>query len=225
MDFLTHIHQSLSRHGIGGSVRRILRLALRSGTRLAYLKERHIWYRLDLASDRPHPALPPGFELGPASAGELELLGGLETIGLQEAQRRLAAGAELWLLRQAGEAAFACWIFRGRTPVLAARGGWLRLPDDTACLEDSVTAARHRGQGLAPAVWSRVADSFAAQGFAALITKVAEDNQPSRRAVEKAGFEPVACMDLLRVWPMTHVVIRPRGDPRRATHLSELLAR
>lgn len=203
----------------------MLRLALRSGARLAYLKERHIWYRLDLALDRPHPVLPPGFELGPASVGELELLRGLETVGLQEAQQRIAAGAELWLLRQAGEVAFACWIFRGRTPVLAARGGWLRLPNDTVCLEDSVTAVHYRGQGLAPAVWSRVADSLAVQGFTALITKVAEDNQPSRRAVEKVGFEPVACMDLVRIGPMTHVVIRPQGDPRRATHLSELLAR
>jgi L-amino acid N-acyltransferase YncA len=99
------------------------------------------------------------------------------------------------------------------------------LPAGTACLEDSVTAVHCRGRGLAPAVWARVADSLAGQGFAALITKVAEDNLPSRRAVEKAGFEPVARMELIHVWPVTHVVIQPHGDPQGVAYLRAALAR
>jgi len=225
MDIFARLNEGLRRHGFGGSLQRVLRLGLRSAMRLAYLRERHIWYRLDMASGRPRPPLPPRFDLRPASTHELELLRPLETLGLQEARRRLAGGAQLWLLREAGEAAFACWIFRGRTPVLAARGGWMPLPSGIACLEDSVTAVRCRGRGLAPAVWARVADSLAEQGFTALITKVAESNLPSRRAVEKAGFEAVARMDLVHVGPVTHVVIQPQGDPHGVAYLRTALAR
>lgn len=216
---------SLRRHGVAGSLRRALRIVAGPLRHRLYLQERHIWYRLDLAVVRPHPPLPTGFALDRTDAAGLGFLERLESVGRREARRRLAGGADLWLLQEAGRAAFCCWIFRARTPVLAARGGWLQLPAGTACLEDSFTATDYRGRGLAPAVWSRVADALASQGLSALITKVAEDNLPSRRAVEKAGFQAVALMRLARLGPRTHVDVRPLGAARGAAYLSGQLAR
>lgn len=217
--------ESLRRHGVAGSLRRALRVAVGSLRHRIYLQEQHIWYRLDLAAARPHPPLPTGFALGRSGAAGLGFLERLETVGRREARRRLADGADLWLLQEGGRAAFCCWIFRERTPVLAARGGWLQLPADTACLEDSITASDYRGRGLAPAVWSRVADALASQGLSVLVTKVAEDNLPSRRAVEKAGFQAVAHMRLARFWPRTQVDVRPLGEATGAAYLSGQLAR
>jgi RimJ/RimL family protein N-acetyltransferase len=103
-------------------------------------------------------------------------------------------GAALWIVTEGDRLAFACWIFRDRTPVWAARGGALELPGDIGCLGDSHASPDFRGRGVAPAAWSGIADHYQGVGLRALMTKVAEDNQPSRRAVEKAGFRAAARM-------------------------------
>lgn len=209
---LESIQRNVRRYGFAGSLRRTMVSACRAMARMPYLRECHVWYRMDLTGARPRIELPAGFELVHARTHDLPLLEQLETIGLSEAKRRLAAGADLWIVREGAHAVFSCWIFRHRTPVLAAPGGWLVLPADTVCLEDSVTSARYRGRGVAPAAWSRVADALAREGVAAIITKIAEDNAPSRRAGEKAGFRLVASMSLVRICLRPRVQVSPESD-------------
>jgi L-amino acid N-acyltransferase YncA len=112
-----------------------------------------------------------------------------------------------------------CWIYNGRAPVAAARGGWLELPPGVACLEDSVTAASHRGRGIAPRAWDQIAVALRKRGVATMITKVEVDNAPSRRAVEKAGFVGVAVQRMARTGPRVRVDVtvqdEARGGPLR----------
>lgn len=204
-NFMIAVQSSVRRHGVSGTFRRAMAASGRMARRLPYLHERHVWYRLDLERGWPQRELPPGFEIVRGGAGELPFLKQLETVGYIEGLRRIESGADFWLIRNGGNAAFSCWIFRRRAPVLAAPGGWLDLPEGIVCLEDTVTAPHYRGRGLAPAAYSWVTDSLAQEGVKAIVTKIEEINIPARRAVEKAGLRPVATMNLLRIGWTRHV--------------------
>jgi L-amino acid N-acyltransferase YncA len=217
--------RGVRRFGVTGIATRAATLAGRSISRTLYLQERHIWYALDLTAARPRPELPGGFTLHQASDADRPLLEQLPTIGGLEAAQRSRDGADLWLVQQGVQPAFACWIFRKRAPVLAARGGWLTLPTATASLEDSITAPLYRGRGLAAAAWSAIADDLAQSGMTTLITKVAEDNTASRRAVEKVGFAPAALMSLTRLAMHAHVDVYPYRDNALFAFLEEALSR
>lgn len=221
---LERVHRGVRRFGVAGSVKRVASLACGSLAKSLYSRERHVWYALDLTRERARIALPVGFALNRAGRSELALLEELPTIGRVEAGQRLAFGAELWLVRDGVNPAFSCWIFRERTPVLAAKTGWLALPPRTVCLEDSVTSPRYRGRGLAPAAWSQIADCLQGENVTSIITKVAEDNAPSRRAVEKAGFQSAALMSLNRVALRSHVELQPCGTGDVSTYLETNLA-
>lgn len=123
-----------------------------------------------------------------------------------------AVGGELWVVLDEGRPAFTCWIFPRVTPAIAARGGWLELPPDTVCLENSATSPQYRGRGVAPGAWAGIADALADRGVASMITKVTVDNVPSRKAVTKAGFDEIALMRLVRVGGRTRVTMKPLGS-------------
>ena len=55
----------------------------------------------------------------------------------------------------------------------------------------------------------QMAEAQTQAGMRTVLTKVAEDNLPSRRAVEKAGFQPLARMTFERVWLVPHVRLVP----------------
>jgi GNAT superfamily N-acetyltransferase len=222
---LDRAHRALRRFGVGGAARKLTSLAGRSLSRLVHVRERHFWYALDLTAPLSQLVCPPGFDLLQATADDLALLEELPTIGAYEARERRAAGADLWLMREGAHTAFACWIFRDRTPVFAVRRGWLSLPPDTVCLEDSVTSPAYRGRGLAGAAWSEIAHILHGQHVAAMITKVAEDNTASRRAVEKAGFLPVAMMTLTRWGLRSRVELQPLRIDHLTTFLEAALSR
>ena len=209
----------LRRHGIRGSFRTLGELVAHS----LFVKERHVWYELDLQAGRPARALPDGLTVVRAVPAEAELLVGLDAATPARARQLMDGGGELWLVRDADSAAFACWIFGHETPVAASRTGYLRLPAGAACLEDSVTSPAYRGQGIAPAAWCAIADSLADRGLERLLTKVTVDNTPSRRAVEKAGFHEVAQMSFDRLGRRDRVGID--GDGATAAYLRAELAR
>ncbi len=140
-----------------------------------------------------------------------------------EARERLRDANDLWLVLEHDRALFSCWIFRDGTPVIAAPGGQLPLPAGTVCLEDSVAAAAARGRGIAPAAWSAIADTLAEEGQEHMITKVAVDNAPSRRAVEKAGFDAVALMHFRRIGPRSRTRVELL-DANRGSFITESLA-
>lgn len=99
--------------------------AHRGGERLqavVHLHEAHLWYELPLDHEPVARPLPPGLQLARGEATDVGLLAQLDTVSAQDAHARLAAGAELWLVRSGPTPAFACWIFHDRAPVLAAPG-------------------------------------------------------------------------------------------------------
>jgi RimJ/RimL family protein N-acetyltransferase len=194
---------AFQRHGPGGLAAQIANRLVR----LAFLDQHHVWYVLDLAERRELP-MPDGYVLRRVDRQD-DLDRWLIDILDEIAAERLAAGNQLWAVERDGEPAFNCFIFFGRTPVRAASGRSLLLPPGTACLEDSVTAADHRGHGIAGAAWCAIAGELLDAGFEVLVTKVEVDNHPSRKAVEKAGFLPAAVMHLRRRGLVEHVAFDP----------------
>jgi ribosomal protein S18 acetylase RimI-like enzyme len=213
---VARVLQAVQRHGVAGATRRLLgRLSRR---------ESHVWYRLEVGAPRPRIDLLEGLQLRRGTRSELSSVSSLYALTLDEGFERFDAGAELWLVVDAALlVVFACWIYHRLTPALAAPGGLLALPPDTVCLEDSVTAREYRGRGVAPAAWTKIADRLQAEGARRIITKVGTDNVPSQKAVEKAGFRPIAEMRLVTLGPFKHVDLHPfDGDPV-AEHLRRVL--
>ncbi|MGH8371274.1 MAG: GNAT family N-acetyltransferase [Gammaproteobacteria bacterium] len=225
MKFTELVKHSVYRHGVIGCMRRGLNRLRRNMDRLRYLRERHIWYRLDLTCQRPSVELLAGFELVQGSLDDLLLVEQLGGTGVFEAERRLSMGvnADLWIVRNGQDAIFSCWIFRQRAPVLASRSGWLTLPADTVCMEDAITAPAYRGKGIAAAAWTRIGDLLVRQGVTAIIAKVEECNTASCRAVEKSGFRAIAIMDMESIWLKLHVLVRSKRPDEVSTFLIEQL--
>ncbi len=185
----------LQRDGLRGA----LRTAAARAAGLVALSEHHVWYLLATDGERPRSSLAPGLVLERPRDPDMRLLTELMfTLTADDVRARLDAGNDLWLALEDGRALFGCWIFRAPVPTIAAPGGELALPADTVCLEDSLAAPAARGRGVAPATWTAIADSLAAEGRRWMVTKVAVDNAPARRAVEKAGFEAVVVMHFSR---------------------------
>jgi ribosomal protein S18 acetylase RimI-like enzyme len=207
---LHRLRSAVRDEGASGVARRV---ATRGAHRVV-LREAHIWYSLDLAGDRPRRPLPDGFELNRATEQDADAVASLPNQpAADEIRARIAGPADVYLVSEAGTPAFACTIFRERTPTVAARGGWVDLPEATVCLEDSGTSPDFRGRGVAPAAWSAIADDLAERGVTTMLTKVAVDNEPSRRAVVKAGFGEAADMHMRRIGPFRRVALSPLGAP------------
>jgi ribosomal protein S18 acetylase RimI-like enzyme len=195
----------LHRRGLRGSARRFAELA---ATRV-YLREEHIWFRLEAdPTGRPHPLLAPGLALTEGDAVAALRLEPLIAFTHEEIERRLSDGGRVWLVRSRDELAFSCWTFARSTPTIAATGGWLELPEGVVCLEDSITAPAYRGRSIAPAAWAALADRLGSEA-STIVTKVETHNEPSIRAVEKAGFRQIARMEYRRIGGAERVRVAP----------------
>ena len=161
--------------------------------------ETYVWYALDVAGARPRPPLPEGLALDVEPGGR--------------------PGSLVWSVLAGDEKVFGCWTHERRTPLRALPDGLLDLPPGVACLEDSRTAPAFRGQGVAPAAWAALADRL--EGTATLVTKIRDDNAPSRRGVEKVGFAEVARMEVRQNGPL--VRLRCAAADPRAAFLAERL--
>ena len=206
----TRLRSAVREDGVG----RVARRVAERGGHSVLLREEHIWYSLDLTGERPRRELPEGFELRVATEADAEAAAALPNQpAADEIRARIAGTADVYMVREHGKPAFACTIFRERTPTIAARGGWLDLPADTVCLEDSGTSPDFRGRGVAPGAWTAIADALAERGFKTMLTKVEIDNEPSRRAVVKAGFGEAVDMRMRRLGPFRRVALTPLGAP------------
>ncbi len=207
-------------------VRATARRGLQAARDRALISETHVWYRLDLPVAAPGRPLPEGFTFRRATAADVPLyqqLDGATTAGVLS---RMDDGAQLWLVQaDDGRVAFACWIFDRSTPVSAAVGGQLALPQGVVCLEDSVTSPDFRGRGVAPAAWSSLAQQLAGEGQSTIITKVGEENTASRRAVTKAGFRPFGTMRHRRLLVVRRVEASGDQSPLHRHLLASLPAR
>jgi GNAT superfamily N-acetyltransferase len=195
----------LTDHGVVATTRVVLG-AVRARV---YVDEAHAWYSLDLAGFRAAAPLPDGMRLVRATDAHLASYVELGAASAASTRARLDAGANLWLVTEGPRPAFACWTFAHATPVEAARGGSLRLPEHCVCLEDSVTAPAFRGRGIAPAAWSALAKHLREEAFTLMVTKVGLANAPSRRAVSKAGFAEFAIMRHRRLARRRRVEVWP----------------
>ena len=199
MSARSEIRGLVRRHGVGGAVKTI---AERVSPWSKWSTE-FVWYRLDTEDpERPRRELKEGFVLRRGSVDDMDLLNQLPADQLVAAltpelvSERLSDGASLWIVEKEGKAAFCCWNFYGSAPVRGAEGGVVRLPDDAFVLEDSISSPDFRGQGVAPGAWTAIADANRDEGRRNMITKVTVENEPSRKAVEKAGFKDVARLSL-----------------------------
>ena len=210
---ITRIRRVLARHGL----REVVRIGVVTARDRVQLREEHVWYQLALPPVLEPRSLPDGAALVEASDGDADLLDGLPASAPAAARQLQARGGRLFLVVEDGLALFACWIHERETPMIAARGGWLTLPEGTVCLEDSVTAPAARGRGIAPAAWFELARRLAAEGKETMVTKVAVSNAPSRKAVEKAGFAEFGRMHLRRL--LGHMTVRLDGAAPLAVDL------
>lgn len=191
----TRFRRAVRRYGAAGAARRLLTLARET----VYLRQEHVWYELDLRGERPRRELDSALDLLQADVEHIPLLDELWAIDHAEAERRLQSGGTLWLVLDGAQPAFSCWTFRGRTPIRAAQKGWLDLPADAACLEESMTAAAYRGRSIAPAAWTLVADRLAGQQLRRLVTTIEEENAASRTAVSKVGFVEIGRAETVKI--------------------------
>src|SRR5215217_3966561 len=199
---LNRLRSHIREEGAAGVVRRVAD----RGVHTVVLREEHIWYVLDLTGERPRRELPDGFELHLATDAEADAIAHLPNQPVvEEIRTRIDGTADVYMVREHGKPAFACTIFRERTPTIASRGGWLDLPDDTVCLEDSGTSPDFRGRGVAPGAWTAIADALAERGFKTMLTKVTVENEPSRKAVTKAGFREAADMRMRKLGPFRRI--------------------
>ncbi|NWF71419.1 MAG: GNAT family N-acetyltransferase [Nitrospirae bacterium] len=209
---MDRLKQAILQHGLIGCLILAASSARRYLCTVLYQHECHVWYAAATSAIRAERPLSTGLELQRAGPEHLDMLSRSNLCGRSVSARYLAAGADLWIVREAERAAFCCWIFRGRMPIVAARGGWKELPLNTVCLEASVTGADYRGRGIAPAAWSLIAQILEKEGLQTIITKVEVDNMPSRRAVLKTGFREVAVMDYLQVGGVPRIRVMPWGE-------------
>jgi hypothetical protein len=172
-----------------------------------FLREQHAWYQLDLDGGGQRRELPEGVALVRATETQLIAVADLGQ-SPKAARRRLQQGNDVWIVTEGRYPLFACYTFRRETPVTAAPNGLLPLPPGTACLEDSVTSARARGRGIAPAAWCAIGDRLRSEGFEAIVTKIETSNTPSLRAIEKAGFREVAVMSYTRTGPLRRTAVQ-----------------
>jgi RimJ/RimL family protein N-acetyltransferase len=192
---VARVRHAVIHHGWAGC----LRLAALHAGRLAYLRESHVWYWLDLRQGGPRIDLPAGLRLIRARGAEVGLLEQLPAVSTAEARRRLTDGAELWMVLDAGRPVFACWTFGGRMPACAGLRASFDLPAGAVGLDDAITAPDLRGHRIAPAAWSAIVSTLADEGADAVVARVDETNVPGRRAIEKVGFRAVASMEFERI--------------------------
>jgi len=191
----------------GMETRGILAVVGLAAARVFSIDVEHVWYALDLQGVEPL-TLAAGYYLHRGTQADAELLRELPSVPVEEGERRVADGDQLWFVLKEGEPAFVCFCFLRGFHLEAARDGWYELPDGVACLENSLASPKHRGQGIAPAAWAGIAASLRDDGFEVLITRAEVENVAVRRALEKIGFRAAGIMHRSRRGVRTRVVFR-----------------
>jgi RimJ/RimL family protein N-acetyltransferase len=69
-------------------------------------------------------------------------------------------------------------------------GVFPRLQPDEMLLEGAFTPEKHRGKGIMPCAMAQIAEQAAARGARWVVTFVTEDNVPSLKGCDRAGFSP-----------------------------------
>jgi GNAT superfamily N-acetyltransferase len=201
------LREGLGRRGARGLAREGLELVRRA----VWRRENHNWYEIQLARMPAMPPLPDDMRLVVATDADLaavEQLGG----NVASARRRAARGHQQMLLFDGDRPVFGCWVFHGAMPDPAAHRGTLVLPDDTVCIEDSVTNPDSRRRGVSTIAGGAVITHLRSEGIRTMLTRVAVSNVPAHKAVLKTGFREVARVTMQRIGPRKHVDVEILND-------------
>ena len=200
---LGRVAAAVEKRGVRGTARSGVKILWQA----LYQDEVSTWYEVPLDHARPRVPLREGELVRAVDAADFASFNAIGSQSAAVAHERRCAGGEPWVLLVDGEPAFCCWLYAGRSPVNSMPGEWLRVPDGTRTLEDSITAPGFRGRGLAGGVWTALFDGLEAEGVRSVITNVLDSNVPSTRAVLKVGFAPVASMRYRRIGPRSRQVV------------------
>ncbi len=102
-------------------------------------------------------------------------------------RRRMAEGAECFVIRSGGKIVASCWAMReeGRLGYL---GCWLRVGSRGACLIDLHTQPEFRNRGLARGLIPVIASHLRGRGMERFVAAILPENTASLRAMQAAGF-------------------------------------
>lgn len=138
---------------------------------------------LDLAAAEVTSTLP--LEMAPIGAEEAAAAG----IGGDDWAERWRRGDKCYAARVDGAVAGWVWVSR-RLTYVKELGRWFRPGRREAYVYDGFTIVEHRGEGILPAILSRIAADLARKGAARIWTFVESDNRASLRACRRAGYRP-----------------------------------
>lgn len=216
---LRRVNESVKRHGLATG----LRLSVQRARRLAYCYEAQVWYHLDLAASRPRLRLPAALALVKVGRCDRHFVLQLPNVATDDADGRLAAGRDLWVVHDNGRVLFASWIVRARMEAISTKDIDFALPEGVVGIDDAIGAPAVLGQGIATAAWSQIADALSLEGVIAVVSKVRETDLAGRRAMELAGFRAVASVEMQRVGRHYWADVRPYEPGGLASHLASQL--
>lgn len=96
-------------------------------------------------------------------------------------------GAQFWIGRWQGQAATIAVSRRSQQ----VRAFFFPLQDGQALISHCGTVPCLRGRGLYPAMLTQIIRELAVEGVAYVVIHCADWNVPSRRGIERAGFNPI----------------------------------
>jgi hypothetical protein len=159
--------------------------------------------RRDLWTPFPAPAAKIPLTVRPLERRDYPALFDFTDPGLPEDERALrksrgelaaeGVGQPFVAVTESGEPCYVQWLLSpADNDRLRAyfKGIFPRLAPDEALLEGAYTPAQYRGLGIMPAAMARIAEHGVAIGARWVVTFVSDDNIPSLKGCDRAGFSP-----------------------------------
>jgi GNAT superfamily N-acetyltransferase len=116
-----------------------------------------------------------------------------------------------WLAEKEGVIVHASWM-ETRIAWVGEAQRFLVVPAGDAYIYESFTRPEMRGQGVYPAVLRTISSRTATQGIRRLWIAAEATNQPSLKAIEKAGFVRSFEIEVRRRWGRTVVTTPPGAE-------------
>ena len=150
-------------------------------------EERLLFLVHDTGGDEPTDA--PDLEFRAATAEDGPLYG--RDIGTDSAATfasRLSGATRCWLVLHEGRIAHATWTAAAAAWTREV-GRFFRPPPGEGYIYESFTSPAVRGRGIYPLALRHILGRLGAEGITRMWVGVEADNEPSIRAITKAGFE------------------------------------
>jgi RimJ/RimL family protein N-acetyltransferase len=114
-------------------------------------------------------------------------------------QRRLTVGTRCFLVTDGGKLLHASWVATDRSWAREIRA-YLVPPPGSEYVYESFTRADARGRGIYPFALKNIVSIAAKDGLEKVWIAVEADNEPSKKAISKAGFELAFEVSYRRRW-------------------------